>query len=41
MSAWSTSGTRLVARILIRRRRKCQEARTHTIGHCKECGVHQ
>jgi hypothetical protein len=38
---WRSSGTRLVARILIRRRRKCMAARTHTIGHCHSCGVHQ
>ncbi|MEO3931350.1 hypothetical protein WMO79_00860 [Micrococcaceae bacterium Sec7.4] len=31
----------LANRILIRRRRKCQLARTHTAGHCKACGVHQ
>lgn len=34
-------GTRLAYRILVRRRMKCTNARTHTIGYCRTCGVHQ
>jgi len=34
-------GHRLVARILIRRRMKCIRNRSHTIGYCRACGVHQ
>jgi hypothetical protein len=37
---WSSSGTKLVAGILIRRRLKCRRAGTHTIRHCQNCGVH-
>lgn len=41
MSDVHREGNRLAHRILIRRRMKCIRARTHTIGHCKACGVHQ
>lgn len=34
-------GRRLAYRILIRRRMKCIRERTHSIGYCTACGVHQ
>lgn len=40
--AWMASGARLVYRILIRRRLKCQRAGTHQDNYparCKVCGV--
>lgn len=36
-----SEGYRLVCRILIRRRMKCQREQRHTIGYCLNCGVHQ
>lgn len=40
--AWMTSGTRLVYRILIRRRLKCQREGKHQDNYparCRACGV--
>lgn len=40
--AWLASGDRLVYRIMIRRRLKCQRAKTHQNNYparCKVCGV--
>lgn len=41
MASIHREGTRLANRILIRRRLKCIRNRTHTIGYCRACGVHQ